>query len=146
MVRGSGKELLSASEKEALLDQKKELESTLKEKEEWGKGTAAEGIDSGRIKAEIAHIEKAIHDREPPRLKDITKDKIAGEIRELESSLKQGMPSRDEMNHPEKNAGAVRKHIAWCQRNGQNIERYKYLQRTLNKDNPESYERLRRDK
>jgi len=147
MVRGKGiKEILTPAEKEALNDQKRELETTLKEKKEYSGSTAGQSIDENRIKREIGRIDKAIADREPPRLNAVRKDKLAKELSEIEGRLSQGIPSRYEMDHPEKNAGAVRKHMRWTDVNRADIMRYKHLQRTLNPDNPESYERLRKEK
>jgi hypothetical protein len=56
------------------------------------------------------------------------------------------MPTRDEMRFPAKNPGAVRKHMAWSTKNAQRIERYRYIQRVLNPDDPRSVENLRREK
>lgn len=148
MTRGSGKtkELLTPAEREGLDDQKKELEATLKEKKEYGIGTPAQAIDEVRIKREIARIDKAKADREPPKLNGVERDKLAKEISELEGRMSVGIPSRDEMEHPEKNAGAVRKHMAWVDRNMKAVMRHKHLQRLLNPASPSGYEHLRRDK
>jgi hypothetical protein len=56
------------------------------------------------------------------------------------------MPTRDEMNHPAKNPGAVRKHMRWDVRNKPLIERFRTIQRLINPDEPESIENLRKDK
>jgi len=148
MVRGSGKmkELLSASEKENLLDQKKELQDTLKEAVIYGKGTAAEQINQATVQRQIDSIDKAIADREPPKVKGSQKDALASELEALESAIHEGMPTRDEMRYPARNHGAVRKHMNWCTKNAQNIERYRYLQRVLNPEDPRSIENLRREK
>ena len=148
MVRGSGKtkELLSAAEKEGLLDQKRELQDTLKETQQYGKGTAAEQLDQAALGRQISHIDKAIADREPIKLRGVQKDEMAKEAEEIENALREGMPTRDEMRFPAKNPGAVRKHMAWGVKNAQRIERYRYIQRTLNPDDPRSVENLRREK
>lgn len=148
MVRGSGKmkELLSASEKENLLDQKRELQDSIKDATMYGKGTAAEQIDQAKAQKQIDNIDKAIADREPPKVKGSQKDALVAEVEQLEAEIREGMPTRDEMRYPARNPGAVRKHMGWSSRNAQKIERYRYLQRLLNPDDPRSIENLRREK
>lgn len=147
MTRGTGKhkEILSHSEKETLVESKRDLEQSLKDAQEAGKGTAAEAIDTGAIKREINRIDQAIHDREAPRVSGINKDRMAKEASDLERVMQDGMPTREEMAHPSKNPGAVRKHLNWSARNAENIERYRTIQRTINPDDPRSVENLRRD-
>ena len=148
MVRGKGKmkELLSESEKEALLNEKQELQSTIKERSQYGIGTAAEQIDQSIIKKQIDRIDQAIAEREPPKLRGADKDAMAKEAEEIEKQLREGMPTRDEMDHPGNNPGAVRKHMNWDKRNAGNIERYRYIQRCLHPEDPRSIENLRREK
>lgn len=148
MVRGSGKtkEILTPAEKGGLLDEKRELQGTLKETQLYGKGTAAEQLDQAALQRGIDHIDKVIADREPPRLSGTKKDEMAKEAEQIENELREGMPTRDEMRFPAKNPGAVRKHMGWSDRNAQRIERYRYIQRVLNPDDPRSVENLRREK
>ena len=148
MVRGSGKtkELLTPAEKGGLLDEKHELQGTLKETQQYGKGTAAEQLDQAALQRQIDHIDKVIADREPPKLRGAQKDEMAKEAEQLENEMREGMPTRDEMRFPAKNPGAVRKHMAWGTKNAQRIERYRYIQRVLNPDDPRSVENLRREK
>jgi hypothetical protein len=149
MVRGSGKTKempLSSSEKENLLDQKRELQYTLKETQQYGKGTSAEQIDQTKIQRQITQIDQTIQDREPPKLKGSQKDELAEEAKRIEEELREGMPTRDEMSFPAKNPGAVRKHMNWSAKNVQRIERYRYIQRVINPDAPRSVENLRREK
>jgi hypothetical protein len=148
MVRGKGtmKEILSTTEKESLLDQKRELQDTLKETQSYGKGTAAEQLDQQAIQKQIDRIDTVIADRQPPKLRGSEKDELAKEIEQLEESMREGMPTRDEMRFPARNPGAVRKHMLWNQRHAKNIERYRYLQRLINPEAPRSVENLRREK
>jgi hypothetical protein len=148
MVRGSGKikEILSPAEKESLLDTKRELQDTQKEAVEYGKGTPAAQIDQAVIQKQIDRIDQAIADREPPRLRGAQKDGMVKEAEQIEGELREGMPTRDEMRFPGKNPGAVRKHMAWSARNAAKIERYRYIQRALNPEDPRSVENLRREK
>ena len=148
MVRGSGKvkELLSQAEKEDLLDQKQGLMDIQKETESYGKGTSAEQVDQAAIQRQIQRIDKAIADREPPKLRGPQKDEWAKEAEQIENELREGMPTKEEMRFPAKNPGAVRKHMNWDARNREKIERYRYIQRVLNPDDPRSIENLRREK
>jgi hypothetical protein len=70
---------------------------------------------------------------------------LAKEAQEIERKLQEGMPTREEMAHPSRNPGAVRKHLNWTARNNPLIQRYKTIQRTINPDDPHSIENLRRD-
>lgn len=150
MVRSKGKgaerEILSPAEKSALIEQRRELEATVKEHESYGKGTAAEQLDLGKVKQEIAYIDRAIAEREPPKLRGNDKDKMLKEAESIEDQLRQGMPTREEMRFPGKNPGAVRKHMGWIKRNQELIERYRTIQKTVNPHDPRSVENLRRDK
>lgn len=148
MVRGSGKtkELLTPSEKEGLLDQKRELQDTLKETQQYGKGTSAEQLDQAALQRQINRIDTVIAEREPPKLRGVQKDDLAKEAQKIEEELMDGMPTREEMRFPARNPGAVRKHMNWLNRNNPKIERYRYIQRLINPDAPRSVENLRREK
>lgn len=148
MTRGSGKTQmpLSQGEIEGLRENKRELESVLKDKESYGKGTPAEQLDEIQIKKEINHIERKISEGQPAKTTGLQRDRLAKEAKELEESIREGMPTRDEMMRPTRYPGAVRKHMEWDRRNRGSIERYRFIQRTLNPHNPKYVEELRRDK
>jgi hypothetical protein len=147
MVRAKGHgEILSPAEKQDLREQKRELEESLKERQSYGAGTSAEQLDTGKIQQQINRIDKAISDREPKKITGIEMDKLVKEAVELEEKLKEALPTRDEMDHPSKNPGAVRKHMRWLDRNQVNIERWRYIQRTINPYDPRSVENLRKEK
>lgn len=140
------KEFLSQSEIENLNDEKKELQSALREIESGtGAGTRAQ-IDPATLKRQIAQIEHAIQSRTPDDVRGAEKDKLVAEELELEEKIAEGMPTRWEMAQPSKNPGAVRKHMAWCNRNQQRIERYVKIQRILRPLEPKSIEVLRKEK
>ncbi|MHA1949987.1 MAG: hypothetical protein ACW987_08950 [Candidatus Thorarchaeota archaeon] len=136
-------EILSVSEKEALLDQKRELEDTLREAENFGQGTAAEQLDKNNLKRQIARIDDEIEARSVSDPRGKTKDNLHKEVDELAEKLKEGLPTRYEMDHPAKCPGAVRKHMGWLDRNDEHIKRWRYIQRVLNPDSPRSIEELR---
>ena len=150
MTRGKGKEkkeeYLSLTEKNVLLDQKQDYEMQLKDLNEFGQGTAAAQMDKGNIQKQINRIENTIAEREPPKMTGSRKDQLIKEAEDIKAQLSVGMPTRDEMDHPAKNPGAVRKHMRWNDRNQVLIERFRTIQRLINPDEPESIENLRRDK
>jgi hypothetical protein len=150
MVRAKGKqkvvELLSPMEKEGLYGEKQDLQTQLRDLTEFGQGTAAVQIDKSIIQKRIDRIDQAIAEREPPKISGSRKDELIKEVGEIKEKLRLGMPTREEMAHPAKNPGAVRKHMHWDAKNKTLIERFRTIQRLINPDEPESIENLRKDK
>jgi hypothetical protein len=144
------KEILSVSERKGLQEEKKSLENTLSdiEREKWGQGTRGESIDKDGIKRQIKHLDRAIHEGTPQVSSGVQKDKMLAESREIEEKLKEGMPTYDEMQAPEKNPGAVMKNFQWERKNAVLIQRWKRLQRTLAPHDPtvSNVERFREKK
>lgn len=136
-------DILSPSERQSLEDQKRDLEDTLKEVENYGQGTSAAQIDKSALKRQIAHIDHEIESRTVGEPKGKTLDSLIRESRQLEEVLKRNLPTRYEMDHPAKCPGAVRKHMAWVHNNQRAIERWRYVQRVLNPEAPRSIEELR---
>ena len=137
---------LSQCELEGLEEDRREIESSLREAESYGKGTAAEQVDKGRMKSEIKHISDTIDQGTPVSVRGANKDKLIKEEKELEEAIAVGMPTWYEMRQPTKNPGAIRKHMDWCKRNKVRIGRYKQLQRVLNFSSPKSIENLRKER
>jgi len=148
MVRSKGKvkEFLSNTEKDVLTGQRADFVTQLKDLNEFGQGTAAAQIDKGAIQKQIDRIDRTIAEREPPKVSGARRDELIKEAEAIKVQLAIGMPTRDEMNHPAKNPGAVRKHMRWDVRNKPLIERFRTIQRLINPDEPESIENLRKDK
>lgn len=149
MVRGKGtkkQEFLSTTEKDVLAGQRADLVTQLKDLNEFGQGTAAAQIDKGSIQKQIDRIDRTIDERQPPKISGSRKDELIKEAGDIEEKLRIGMPTREEMNHPAKNPGAIRKHMKWLERNNPLIERYRTIQRLVNPDEPKSVESLRVDK
>lgn len=145
---------LSQSELASLKDEKQELSVALREVEGGaGQGTGAD-VDVGRIQKEIKRIDHVIAEGTAPTPRAVEKDRLVKEEEELEGLLAEGMPTRFEMNHPSKNPGAVRKHMAWCDRNNLRSDRwpkgriYRYIeiQKLLRPFEPKSVENLRKDR
>lgn len=147
MVRGQKKQVLSVQEIENIREEKRELESTLKEAEGYGEGTGRQ-VDQGAIKNQLRRLDAAEHAGLPGRVSGSDKDRMAKRAEELERKFEVGMPTRYEMNHPARCPGAVKKHLGWIKRNENSgeVEEYRRIQRTLNPGEELSVERLRKDK
>lgn len=141
-------QVLSQNEIHTLKDEQREISNTLHalEKEDAGKGTPAEQIDRGKLRAEKDRLDRAIHSGTPGRMRGGDKDKLYEESKVLADKIQTGMCSRDEMANPTKHPGVVRKHYEWEKRNKGNIERWKQVQRQLEHADPtvSNVERLRR--
>lgn len=137
---------LTPAEKESLLDQKAELEDTLKQIQQFGVGTAASQIDVTSIERQIKWLEATMDYGALPEIKGKHKDDLIKEADQIEEILKVDMPCREEMRHPARYPGAVRKHLNWNKKNHGRIERYRQIQRLINPEAPKSVEELRRDK
>lgn len=147
MVRGQKKQVLSVQEIENIREEKRELESTLKEAEGYGEGTGRQ-VDQTVIKSQIRRLDAAEHAGQPGRVSGMEKDRMAKRAVELEAQFEKGMPTQYEMNHPARCPGAIKKHMGWLKRNentGQ-VEEYRQIQRVLNPGEELSIERLRREK
>jgi hypothetical protein len=154
MVRGKTKtkkveRSLSHGELQDVRGLKQDAEATLRHIEE-NPGTArSETVNKAGLKKQIDYYDQVIHDGMPktPR-SGVQKDALAKEAKELAEKMKEGMPTRAEMDHPSKNPGAIRKHIQWAQRNDDNVRRYREIMRRLDPQDPTSsdVERLRRAK
>lgn len=138
------KQVLSASEIAALKEESKEISATLNAANEHN---GSNKIDKGALKRQQAHIDRLIHEGSAPKLSGKEKDKLYARAKELESKIKQGMPTRDQMwakrgEHP----GIVRHQRQWEARNARDIQEWKQIQRALEPGDPtaSSIERLRR--
>ena len=143
------KQVLSETEKSTLNDEKRELEGTIREIEQYGKGTQRDGaVDVAMIKSQINRIERAIEEGTPGRMSGMKKDALVKEAKELEEKFLVGLPTQYEMDHPAKCPGAVRKHMKWIERFERTgmVDRYRNIQRLLNPGEEESIERLRKEK
>jgi len=146
--RAKKKPTLSVTELAGLKSEKRDLENALSDAEAYGSGTAGDAVDRSKIKAEIAHFDREIHEGSPTKVTSKTKDNMYREEKQLEEQFKRGMPTRDEMNYPHKNPGAVRKHKFWLNENEKSgyVNRYREIQRTLRPGEEKSIESLRKDK
>ena len=143
-MRGKKKKAyLSPSEVQSLNEEKRELETTVREIED---GAGDGRVDAARLRKEIDRLDNVIGDGSPEKTTGTQRDRLAKEERDLEERISLGMPTRDEMTRPTKNPGAIRKHMEWCKRNQVNIERYVQIQRTLRPFEPKSIEVLRKEK
>jgi len=134
MVRPKGK-ILSISEREGLVDEKRELEGQLKQVG-VGMGTAAEQMDTGAIRRQVAHLDKAIHEGTAPAVRGVGKDRLYARAKELKEIIIKGMPTQYEMDNPGKCVGAVGKHRNWEKATHMAREEFRQIMRTLEPDDP----------
>ena len=150
MVRGKGtaKRILTEGEKKDIMGQRQEIQTTLNEVKQYGRGTGAEQIDTAQLQKKIDHYDKVLEDGSAPRVRGAHKDSMAKRAEELATTIQQGMPTRFEMDHPSKAPGAVHKHMMWDKRNKANIKEFKNIQRTLEPNDPTAtdVERFRKEK
>ena len=142
--KGSGKKILSISEREGLISERKDLEGNLKDAGQYGGGQ----VNTGVIKKQIDNLDKALHDGLAPKVAGIKKDALWAEAQKLKDEIMVGMPSQFEMDHPAKAPGAIHKHMNWDRKNADKIRRYKDIMRALEPDDPTAmmYDSWRREK
>lgn len=140
--------ILSAAEKRALKDEQKEIEHNIKEAES-GVGTGTKrSVDVGYLKQRANRLGEQIQKGSPGIMSGGDEANLSRESKELSESIKEGMPTVDEMRRPEKHPGAIEKHMAWEKRNYQKIMRFKQINRRLHPEDPttSNIERLRRER
>ena len=146
MTRGlsAKKKILSISEREGLISERKDLEGNLKDAGQYGGGQ----VNTGVIKKQIDNLDKALHDGLAPKVAGIKKDALWAEAKQLKEEIMAGMPTQFEMDHPAKAPGAIHKHMNWDRKNADKIRRYKDIMRALEPDDPTAmmYDSWRREK
>ena len=140
--------VMSHSELASVKDERRSAESALKEmeREDYGKGGKGEEIDRGRLRKEAkryANLEEQ-HNASAPT--GAAKDRLAKKAEELRDKIRDGMPSKAEMNNLRRHPEAPTKNLAWEKRNAGSLQEYKQVMRRLERDNPyaASVERFRR--
>ena len=139
---------MSEGELRDIQGQKQEAEASLKYATENQVGGAGASIDKSKLKAEINRYDAILQQGTPKKVAGVRKDDMVKEVERLKDEMRVNMPTRDEMDHPAKNPGAVEKHMKWEKRNLENIQKFKSLQRQIDPDNPTNtnYDLLRREK
>lgn len=139
---------MSAGEIMDIQGQKAEAEASLKYATENQAGGAGGAIDKSKLKAEINRYDAILNAGAPKKVPGAQKDAMIKEVERIVEEMRVNMPTRDEMDHPAKNPGAVQKHMKWEERNRANIQKYKTLQRQIDPDNPTNtnYDLLRKEK
>ena len=137
------KHVLSASEKETLMQEKRELETSLQEMEveKYGAGSKY-SVNKEMLRTQANRLEEAIREGEAGSLRGANKDKVARMARELEEKIKDGMLTQRQM----RDATNAYSHVDWEKRNAQMIHEWKQCQRRLEPCDPSAanIERLRR--
>lgn len=149
MVRGKGKkQVLGLGEIQGLKEEKGEIDATLRFLKENPGTSREDGVNKVALLKKAEYLEQCITDGTPPVVRGANKDRMVQEAEELKNKMRENMPTREEMDHPGKNPGAIAKHIKWLQRNDTHVRRYKDIQRTLEPDDPTAcdIERLRKEK
>ena len=126
----------------------KEIDATLKYLEDNPGTSRRDSIDVNALKKQKAYFEKVIDEGKPRTPRGIGKDNLAQEARAIEKKIREGMPTRAEMDHPADHPGAIHKHMHWKNRYDSDIRRYKEIQRKLEPHDPTAtdIEKLRRNK
>lgn len=139
---------LSGGEIQDIQQQKAEAEASLKYATENQAGGAGGAIDKNKLKAEINRYDAILNSGAPKKVSGIQKDAMVKESQRLAEEMQKNMPTKEEMDHPARNPGAVQKHLKWEQRNLKNIQDYKTIMRTLEPDDPTNtnIDRLRKEK
>ena len=101
--------------------------------------------DKAGIRKQLGRMRKQLEEQSPPQLDAEGRDTVSARVRELEASIKDGMPSHEEMRKAPD--GAVGAHMAWEKRNKPNIIEWKNGRMALHPGDPDpdlsSVERLR---
>ena len=150
MVRGKGtvKRMLTEGEKQDIKGQVQEAQETLREMKKYGSGTPADAISTANLEKKINHYGKVLEDGTPRAVRGARKDGMAERAQELKKQIVDGMPTRNEMDHPAKCPGAVHKHMKWDKRNKEAVREYKNIMRTLEPGDPTAtdLEKFRKEK
>lgn len=149
MTRGKGKQrILTGGEIEDIKGQRQEAESALRQADSYGAGTAAAQINRTALQNEVKHYNKVLEEGKAPQVRGANKDSMVAESKKLEGEIREGLPTRFEMDHPSKAPGAVHKHMNWAKRNEEKLRRYKHIQRILEPQDPTAtdIERFRKEK
>lgn len=154
MTRGRGRKIteggrsLTLGEREDLKGLRQEAEATLKHLSANPGTSRSDSIDKAKLKQEIDYYDGVLAEHSPTTPRGANKDKLWTRAKELEEQMKANMPTREEMDHPARRPGAVRKHMMWAKVNDPKVREYKELMRRLEPDDPTAMdvERLRREK
>ena len=153
MTRGKGHKVtegrsLTIGEREDLKGQRQEAEATLKYLAENPGASRGDVVDKSILKREIDKYDAILAENSPNVPRGTNKDRMVARARELEGIMQKNLPSREQMDHPARNPGAIRKHMLWDKANAANIQEYKEIQRRLEPEDPTAtdIEKLRREK
>ncbi|MFA5234524.1 MAG: hypothetical protein WC390_09010 [Sulfurimonas sp.] len=112
---------------------------------------AVREADESQARKIIRRCDELLKQRSAPAIDELTKDKMARRIKYLETKIREGMPSRDEMmgkrhsnpdnpnsKYQEAIPNVVDRHIKWSLANAVRIKEWKRLKRVIEPDSPES--------
>lgn len=105
------------------------------------------GLEPTHIKSDVSKVANhlagdELGDPATTRREDLVKEADALRVRILE-----GMPTRDEMDHPARHPGAIQKHLIWDKRTEKDKVRYREIMRILEPGDPTAIdlEKFRKD-
>jgi hypothetical protein len=127
---------------------KREAEATLKHLENNPETARGDEINKTKLKKEMAYYDKQIEQGRPKTPRGANKDALVKRAEELVELMKVKMPTRDQMDHPAKNPGAIRLHMNWVKENDARVREYKEIMRRLEPQDPTAtdIEKFRREK
>jgi len=146
--RNTEKRSMTLGERTDIQGLKKETEANLRFLEENPGVSRGDSVSKDRMKKEIKRYDQILHEGAPVAPRGSNKDALVKEARQLEEQMRVNMPTREQMDHPAKNPGAIHKHLKWSKENDPRVRRYKEIQRRLEPEDPTAMdvEKLRRDK
>jgi hypothetical protein len=116
-------ELLRPSQTNDLLDEKKRIQTALKERPEMIQ-------DKSSALKQVRQIDTMLQDQAPKNLGGKERDNAVKREAELRSKMINGMPSQEEMRKCP--AGAIKKHTQWEKNNKKDLAEWKTLQLRMN--------------
>lgn len=139
---------MTIGEKEDIKGQKQEAVATLKYLEENPGASRSDMVDKTKLKREIDRYDAVLAEGVPTNPRGANKDHMVARSKELAEKMQKNMPTREQMDHPARNPGAIRKHMIWSKNNEKNVLEYKEIMRRLEPDDPTAtdVEKLRMEK
>ena len=147
MTRGKSKRILTPGEVEDIKGMKAEAEEQIRMMG-VGAGTHADSIDKARLQKQVNYYGRLLDEGKAPKVRGTNRDRLAEEAKEIRERVTGAMLTRDQMDRPSKNPGAIQKQVRFMKTYKKDIQRYKEIQRTLEPDDPTAVdlERFRKEK
>ena len=135
MTRGKTKRILTPGEVTDIKGMKAEAVDQLKMMG-VGVGTHADSINKARLQKQVNYYDRLIDDGKAPKVPSTDRDRLAAEAKAIKDRVVPAMLTRDQMDRPSRNPGAIQKQVRFMQTYKKDIQRYKELQRVLEPNDP----------